>query len=709
MEEEYEGEGNAGSTVMGPVRGSPKVVGADNTRTGGPTTSAAAGAVAPGSQCRHEREPFEAELPHDQGTTKTGGAEAGWPRAPETYEGWLSLLSEAQNMRQLGILLAWGFSKGHMLFGAKGAGPQRSPAKAARKGELFPLPVNWPPNFSTDWQPKAASSCTVFSADCWVVCARVALNSLYGFSQVETARRPGKVHQQALLGLRDRVERFLAGDGGWSFSFDEIVKDLKEKRVSYTGEEVSRPLCLTPPQIEKSLPPVGHGGSIPVSKFLRGRTKFLVENPLENLVPVRERSKGPMQAKVHIARGQELEVFKLLESRGVITWIRASEVFSDSAGECLNGMFGVIKPGKFTTSGLPILRVIMNLVPANRLLEVIQGDVGLLPHGAAWMTLVCSGGEELRVSQADMAAAFYLFALPAAWYPFMAFNFVASGEQIGQKAVNASTPTRSFWQVYLDNFMAAEHVQGDYTEMDVKLQEIAMNAWRSAGVLTAEDKQVLGAPCAVELGVRLDGSAGLLGASAERVMRTALSTVRLLQLHGGSIKDAQIVLGRWIFILQYRRAGMAVLARAWEALEERWAMRRHVNNLLKELQMLLCLAPLLQTDMRCDFDASVTCSDASETGGAAALSTGLTWSGQTLVHSLQGFNRRPLEVPILVISFFNGVGGAFRIYDVLGLVPVGRISVEISKEANRVTRTAWPSVEEYLDIEDLRKDPQGSS
>lgn len=51
-----------------------------------------------------------------------------------------------------------------------------------------------------------------------------------------------------------------------------------------------------------------------------------------------------------------------------------------------------------------------------------------------------------------------------------------------------------------------------------------------------------------ELGVRLDGSAGL-GASAERTFKTALSTVQLLQLYGGSIKDAQSVLGCWIFML----------------------------------------------------------------------------------------------------------------------------------------------------------------
>ena len=290
-----------------------------------------------------------------------------------------------------------------------------------------------------------------------------------------------------------------------------------------------------------------------------------MENPLENLLEIRDRTAGQMQAKVHIPKGQELQVFELLEQRGVITWVAAKEVYSDVEGECLNGMFGVLKRGKYTNKGLPVLRVIMNLVPANRLLEVIHGDVALLPHGAAWIPLIVHGGEELRVSQADMASAFYLFSIPQAWYKFMCFNFAADGATLGKtpgvlfrpacrvlpmgwnssvgimqqlsrelllskgvpsnlelhkgrpapawfvKSVQGASANRTFWQVYLDNFMAAEHVDGAYHQGDIKLQELAMRAWRSAGVLTAEDKQVLGAETAVELGVRLYGTAGLLG------------------------------------------------------------------------------------------------------------------------------------------------------------------------------------------------------
>lgn len=347
-------------------------------------------------------------------------------------------------MRQFGIVLAWGYKRrGHMLFGVNGAEPQQSPSRAARTGELFPLPVAWPPNFSDVWQQKAAVSCTVFSTECWAACACAALNSLYGFKQCETSRKPGKVHVAALEGLRDRISRFLIGDTSRNFSFEDVVKDLKEKRVSYTGEEVSRPLSLSTAQIEKSFSPIGHGGTIRGTKFSKGRTRYLMENPLENLIPVRERAAGTMQAKVHIQQGEELAVFKLLETRGVITWIPAAEVFADASGECLNGMFGVLKLGRFTETGLPIPRAIMNLVPANRLLEVIQGDVHLLPHGAAWIPVIVNGGKELRVSQADMAAAFYLFAIPAAWYRLMAFNFQVDGEEVGKTSGCQQRPARS--------------------------------------------------------------------------------------------------------------------------------------------------------------------------------------------------------------------------------------------------------------------------
>ena len=53
--------------------------------------------------------------------------------------------------------------------------------------------------------------------------------------------------------------------------------------------------------------------------------------------------------------------------------------------------------------------------------------------------------------------------------------------------------------------MSAERVTGTYRQMDTTLQAQAMLAWHAAGVLTAEDKQVLSSTDATELGIRLDG------------------------------------------------------------------------------------------------------------------------------------------------------------------------------------------------------------
>ena len=73
---------------------------------------------------------------------------------------------------------------------------------------------------------------------------------------------------------------------------------------------------------------------------------------------------------------------------------------------------------------------------------------------------------------------------------------------------------------------------------------------------------------------------------------------------------------------------MGVLSKAWRCLESKWPQATQIRKLHQELLQLLCLGPLLQGDLTSEYDGQVTCSDASESGGAAAISRGLSWSGQ---------------------------------------------------------------------------------
>ena len=698
---------------------------------------------------------------HSKGADRILGLVAHLPMDGNPTERLKSLvgkLSECTDLASCGMLLAWGLEKGIFSFCKAGAGPTRPAGRPRPPRGLFPLPVVVPSFSSLKGLLRAAPDEIGLSVDCWLAVSCAAINGLYGCTEDGTNRQPGKVHKAAMSALRDKIRRLLTSEVKTEVSYEETIRDLKLKKVSYTGEEISQPFPVSVEQIKKGLPPVGHGGSIPAVDFLKGRTTFLVLNPEETLLPEEKREPIPLQAKVHIQKGQEVAVFELLRERGIIRWVPEETVYCTPRGPVLNGLFGVIKPNKYTESNLPVLRVIMNLVPTNSLFRVIQGDIGFLPNAASWIPLVVAEGSELFLSQGDMSSAFYLFRVPPCWEKFLMFNFSTSGGLINMdpnkkyrpacvvlpmgwsssvgimqqltreilltkglpeslelkksaplpawftQVLNDSDEEHAWWQVYLDNFLAGERVSTTTSSLNVALQGAAMKAWGDAGVLTAEDKQVIDSPQVVELGIRLDGKNGLLGASPERLLKTIWASAHMLSGIRWDRKLTQVLLGRWIFILQFRRAAMGVLSRSWEVLERPWPVPTKVAQMEREVLALMCLAPLLQVDMRCDYDGCVTCSDASESGGAAALSKGLTWSGRSLVTYMANPSLRPLPQPILLISVFNGIGGLFRIYDILGLDVAGRISIDISREANRVTRSTWPSVVELHDVTTISRE-----
>ena len=482
---------------------------------------------------------------------------AGWKdlARPSTRREWLELLSHSSSLVDLGVYLAWGYVAGFLKFENSRAGPSRPTSN----GGLFPLPVNFPDEITVDAKPSSLSIALNLSVQCWrgVCCA--ALNAMFGLPGQGTSRKKGRVHVAAFVEMEGRIQRFLTNVGPSNVKFEEVRNELREKRISYTGEEVSQPLPLTPEQIERGLPPRGHGASVPLLKFLQGRTKYLMENPEESLKPAGERDAAPARARVHIAPGQELAVFRLLAERRVITWIKKEDTFADHRGQITNGLFGVVKPQKFTASGKPVLRVIMNLIPTNALFDGIVGDVGLLPAATMWIPLCISAGEPVSMSQCDMASAFYLFEIPSCWHRYMTFSYEIDGQEINMVAgtkyrpacaalpmgwsssvgvmqavsrqvlllqgmpanqelrktsslppwftlsLNQATKEKSWWQVYLDNFMAGQ-VGAERDGPDGVLQQTALAAWKAAGILTAEDKQVFREPAVTELGVLLDGA-----------------------------------------------------------------------------------------------------------------------------------------------------------------------------------------------------------
>lgn len=321
-----------------------------------------------------------------------------------------------------------------------------------------------------------------------------------------------------------------------------------------------------------------------LAPLLTGYSRYLLEHPEEVLLPAHKRGPGPNHAKVHIAKGEELPLFKMLADRGIVTFVPESSVFGDSQGLYLSGMFGVPKPHRFTKDRREVLRLIMNLIPINRALRVICGDIGCLPSAACWQLLALAEDECIHVSQCDMSSAFYLFKLPECWLPYLCFHFAVDGAAVGMPQHSRVYPScrvlpmgwsssvglmqqasrelirratlppgdevqrmrlipqwfvqllqrkdqsRAWWQVYLDNFMAAEVGQPQHLEgKSLALHQAAVASWTGSGVLCSEDKHVFDQPVATELGIQIHGPDGLVGASAVRLAQVVWATLALMQ------------------------------------------------------------------------------------------------------------------------------------------------------------------------------------
>ena len=67
--------------------------------------------------------------------------------------------------------------------------------------------------------------------------------------------------------------------------------------------------------------------------------------------------------------------------RGIFTFLKEQNVFHFQGKPLLNGLFGVGKKNKSLDSGEPVLRMIINAIPANALQETIEADIRTLDNG----------------------------------------------------------------------------------------------------------------------------------------------------------------------------------------------------------------------------------------------------------------------------------------------------------------------------------------
>ena len=195
-----------------------------------------------------------------------------------------------------------------------------------------------------------------------------------------------------------------------------------------------------------------------------------------------------------------------------------------------------------------------------------------------------------------------------------------------------------------------------------------------------------------------------MGVSGERFLKVAFSIIFLLGSRRLERKLLQIIGGRWVHILQFRRAGMACLQSLWKIISPQPHGSELPFMVRRELFSLICLVPLLHTSLGSPLMNFVTASDASLKGGAVGIAREFTPAGRGFVGACRAAGLSPGKVPIFVVSLFNGIGGCFRIYDILGVQILGDVAVDLSGPANRITSRRWPFVKILKDMKEVNQE-----
>ena len=579
-----------------------------------------------------------------------------------------------------------------------------------------------------------------------------ALNSMHGMSGLSQGSVASRRVMKRLGRLVDE-----------SVLLDELLPNetfptfFRARKLDYHGEEVQVARKISWKSIEPSLPQ--QVGSLDIRDFCEGGVLHYINHFQDFLVPPEEQYIGKCPS-VMIEKGEWELVAQGLVERGLCVVLPITDLHFIKGQPLLNGMFCVSKH-EFA-GDVEICRLIMNLKPANINCQALEGDTGTLPAASQLGSIFLADGEVLATSSEDIRCFFYLFAVPEAWQKFLAFGREAPEELIPQDKrgiphflcsrvlpmgfVNSvgiaqhihrcvvrralgslespmlghqemrrdrvGTTHHNIFRVYLDNFdqlkrvdrATARLIEGETSEEVAGLRE----AYERAKLPRHPKKAVSQRFQAEVQGAWVDGEKGTVAAKPAKVAKYIRLALELLKHGKASQKELQVVGGGFVYISMFRRPLLGSLNAIWRAIvvldekppQTKVLLRREI---MAELARFIALTPLAFMNLRNPFDALVTASDASSSGGGVTVSRGVSDYGVAAASSwVRG------DVPeehdfstILAIGLFDGIGALRVALDVLNAPIAGYISVEMNPQANRVVEANFPDCVMIHNVEDI--------
>ena len=536
---------------------------------------------------------------------------------------------------------------------------------------------------------------------------------------------------------------------------------VQEARISYQGEVIQRAEALEFDRVLPSLPPKGFGGIVDLASLCEGQVKKLLLDPQRCQIPESELPDVIPSPKVRVKDGDWDKLARALFERGIVAPV--DQVIGLRGRSVLNGLFGVQKAGRDLPDGSPAQRLIMDLRATNAILKIIAGDTSTLAGASAFTSIVIEKGQVVTISGDDLVSSFYLFKLPPAWLPYLAFERSVSWKALGVEKeghtyISAAVLPMGFsssvglmqhihlrlalwdspagallkkelenhkdrdwpvlgeeppaWVLYLDDStflnVLESKISGQTIGKPPKEQEMLRRAYQFWGVPFNIKKVTEQALTTERLGVFLDGDVGRLGVTTKRLLETLSLGIWILGHRQVTRKMLQVFAGKEAYVLQFRRPLSSVYDRIWKLIagESDWPWLS--IEVIDEVVAGLSLLPLCFTDWRADLDPHVMASDASEKGGGFVIAKRLTKSGLEALRRFEagGAQDRP---GVVVFDFFSGIEGLLRSLERAGVKWEHHVVIESDRHCRRCIRRTWPGGSEYTDVstftkEDIKKE-----
>ena len=608
---------------------------------------------------------------------------------------------------------------------------------------IFPLPL-----------PQDLKGTGFRHAEAWIRGVVLSLNWLTGNSFKLGPSPPTSKQARLLDGILRSLSMLDNWEGLYTSDFDP--RDMFRQRwVNAYGEEVHVAQTLRWENITESLPKEGLAGVVPAVEICEGGIREFLKSPEGWLKPPSERvwKKPP---RIMVDREEWPLVAQGLIDRGICGVMPLSSAFEVEGGKILGGLFGVPK-NEVTSSGTPILRLIMDFRPINENFLNLGGDLCTLPVISQLFQLEMRPHEEILISSEDIRAMFYIIGLPPTWNKFLGFgkvlprsmnppgspnedcilyskvltmgfvNSVAVAQHLHRRLVMRALDGRVsssqeirrdkelpraplFYRTYLDNFDVLSLKSKQILESEEpSLTELLQKTYMELNVPRNEKKAVAAQNAAEVQGAWIDGERGICRAKGSKVAKYLTAVAYLLKKGRSTQKEIQMVAGGLVYLFSFRRPLMSLLNEIWHFIvgfNGPQQIRNIPLGVQEELFASFYLTSLGFIDFRLPTSPVVTASDASEQGGGLCASVGLTaWGAKASQGTVRGERFENFqEMGLLVISLFDGIGTLRVSLDALEIPLAGYVAVEKDPCARRVLESHYPNCTLVEDVFDITQD-----